>query len=93
MRADGGFYTVADPFRRPQDSIKGLIAPVGSLADKLRVAALRVQATQRSVAAIFNETEVDTETYLTKRKGFGPQMVDRFFRPFYQVGGCSATSA
>lgn len=87
MRADGGFHTVADPFRRPQDSIKGLLAPVGSISDKVRVALLRIQATQTSLDSVFNARETDTESFLVREKGFGPMMVDRFFRPFYQVSG------
>jgi hypothetical protein len=87
VRADGGFHTVADPFRRPQDSIKGLLAPVGSLSDKVRVALLRIQATQTSLDSVFNARETDTESFLVREKGFGSLMVDRFFRPFYQVSG------
>lgn len=33
--AGAGLCTVADPFRRPQDILAGLAAPVGSLEDKV----------------------------------------------------------
>lgn len=36
---DGGLHLVADPFRRPQDLLQGLAAPVGSLLDKAKVTA------------------------------------------------------
>ncbi|TFJ86044.1 hypothetical protein NSK_002864 [Nannochloropsis salina CCMP1776] len=84
VRADGGFHTVADPFRRPQDLIKGLLAPVGSLGDKFKVGLLRVQATLTPLRAIFDSAETDTLTHLSKTKGLSPAIIERFFTPFYQ---------
>lgn len=85
VRADKGFHTVADPFRRPQDLLKGLLAPIGSFADKLKVAALRFATTSKSLSKLFAAPETDTLTHLKKTKGFSDQMINRFFRPFYQV--------
>lgn len=44
VRAGGGWHTVADPRRRPLDAPAGVLAPIGSLADKLRVARLGLRA-------------------------------------------------
>lgn len=84
VRAEGGFHTVADPFRRPQDLIKGLLAPIGSLADKVKVGLLRVQATTTPLRSVFVSKETDTLTHLTKTKGLSSEIVNRFFKPFYQ---------
>ena len=44
VRSGGRFHRVADPWRRPLDGIAGALSPIGSLADKLRVARLRHRA-------------------------------------------------
>jgi protoporphyrinogen oxidase len=76
------FYTIADPFRAPLLSLQGLFAPVGSLADKLGVAALRVRLTMLPKWLEGDgELSVSTEEFLLRH--FSPSMVDRFFRPFY----------
>ncbi len=84
VRAEGKFATVADPFRRPQDLVKGLLAPIGSLTDKIKVGLLRFEETSKPLRRVFAGPETDTLTYLTKTKGFSSAMVDRFFKPFYQ---------
>src|SRR5215211_8476259 len=45
VRTGGRFVTVADPFRRRWDGLRTVLAPVGSLGDKLKVASLRRQVT------------------------------------------------
>lgn len=37
VRYNGKFYTVSDPFRRPQDLLASLLSPIGSLVDKIKV--------------------------------------------------------
>lgn len=44
VRLAGAWATVSDPRRRPADAPAGVLAPVGSLADKLRVARLGLAA-------------------------------------------------
>lgn len=44
VRLAGGWATVSDPRRRPADAPAGVMAPVGSLADKLRIARLGLAA-------------------------------------------------
>ena len=73
VRTEGSFHTVADPFRRPQDSIKGLQAPVGTLLDKARVAAMRVATLGRPLETLFSLVReaptfaVDSPVGTTKR--------------------------
>src|ERR1044071_9755870 len=45
VRTGGRFVTVADPFRRRWDVLRTALAPVGTLGDKLKVAAPRRRAT------------------------------------------------
>ena len=40
IRVDGRFHRVVDPWRRPIEAALNALAPVGSLADKARVARL-----------------------------------------------------
>lgn len=80
----GQFHTLADPFRRPLDAGRTLIAPIGSLADKLRVVRLRAHAVAGSVEELFARPHESTHERL-RRLGFSQQFVDCFFRPF--LGG------
>jgi protoporphyrinogen oxidase len=77
---------VADPFRAPLRALSGVLAPVGSLVDKLRVAMLRLSVTAASsdelLAGGVGTSKKSTEEYLGER--FTPDMIDKFFRPFYQ---------
>lgn len=84
VRVGGKFHTLADPWRRPVAAIRSLLAPVGSFADKLRVARLRSRALKGSVADRFCDPETTTLEAL-KASGFSDAMIDRFFRPF--LGG------
>lgn len=81
---DGAFHRVADPFRRPLDGVKTLLGPIGSVTDKLRVAALRHHLLNRSVDEILTGPETTTAEAL-QHLGFSPAMIERFFRPF--LGG------
>jgi phytoene dehydrogenase-like protein len=76
------FVTVADPYRRPWDGLRTLLAPVGGLGDKLRVAALRRQVTAGSLEELFARPETTTAEALAAR-GFSEAIVDRFFRPLF----------
>jgi hypothetical protein len=62
----------------------GLLAPVGTLRDKLAVLRLRRQALATSLEAIFAAPEATTEAAL-REAGVSDTMLDRFFRPF--LGG------
>lgn len=85
IRLQGAFHTISDPFRAPALALSGLFSPVGSLIDKLRVALLRTELLRTSVADILDPTSphVSAAEYLAK-KGFSPDFVNAFFRPFYR---------
>lgn len=83
VRYDGRFHRIGDPFRHPLDAPRTLFSPIGSLADKLRVARMRRRLTRDSIPAIMEREERTTLEVLTDRWGFSSSMIDRFFRPFF----------
>ncbi len=84
VRLGGRFHTVADPWRAPLAGLLGAFAPIGGLADKLRVARLRRRLLATDLEALFARPERTTLEAL-RREGFSEAMIDRFFRPF--LGG------
>lgn len=77
-----GFEKVVDPWRRPSQLLSSAFNPVGSLADKLRVARLRAQLSRSSVESLYQREDVSTMTQLSEY-GFSQKMIETFFRPFY----------
>lgn len=84
VRWDEGFHRVADPWRHPFEALQTVFGPVGSLADKMRVARLRRRVLRDSLSEIFQRPERTTIAAL-RESGFSDLMIDRFFRPF--LGG------
>jgi phytoene dehydrogenase-like protein len=82
IRAEGRFYRVLDPVRRPLAALAGLLAPIGSLRDKLNVLRFRRYALSASLHGIFSAPERMTEAAL-KAFGFSDRILDRFFRPLF----------
>jgi phytoene dehydrogenase-like protein len=85
VRYNGGFYRVADPFRHPLDAPATLVGPIGTLADKGRVARAWYDLTEASISELMARDEHTTLEVLRTRWGFSDVMVNRFFRPF--LGG------
>ncbi len=84
VRVRGKLHRVSDPFRQPWTLPATLLAPVGSLADKLAVARLRRHVRQGEVEEIWTRSETSSLEAL-RSFGFSPRMIDSFFRPF--LGG------
>lgn len=78
----GRLIRVMDVFREPRHGLISALAPIGSMADKIRVALLKWRMSRRGLAAIAEEEDMKTERYL-QRAGFSRSMIDGFFRPFY----------
>ena len=81
---DGTGWVVSDPFRMPLGALSTARAPIGSLADKLRIARLRARVRQGPPARLLAGTDITTADAL-EDAGFSQTMVQRFFRPL--VGG------
>jgi phytoene dehydrogenase-like protein len=82
IRIDGRFVRVTDPFRQPMAALSALLAPVGGLRDKLRLARLRRRALREELAAMLARPEAPTSGALAWY-GFSPTMVERLFRPLF----------
>ncbi len=83
VRYNGRFHRIADPRRHPLDAPRTLVAPIGSLADKLRILRLRRTLARSSLPQVMERPEHTTLEALRTRWGFSSAMIDRFFRPFF----------
>ncbi|MFL6192526.1 MAG: NAD(P)/FAD-dependent oxidoreductase [Thermoanaerobaculia bacterium] len=82
VRIGGKFHRVSDPFRQPWTLPATLLAPIGTFADKLRIARLRKHVLAGSLEEIWTRPETSTVEAL-RSFGFGERMIDSFFRPFF----------
>lgn len=81
VHAEGSFFRVADPLRRPVGGLVTLLSPVGDLHDKLRVAKLTAR-TRRGPALPLHGPDLSTLDFL-HHEGISGPMIERFFRPFF----------
>jgi phytoene dehydrogenase-like protein len=81
IRFEGRFHRLADPWRQPLAALATLFSPVGTLADKWRMALLRRQVLAASVDQIYARRETTAAACLRER-GFSDLIIERFFRPF-----------
>jgi phytoene dehydrogenase-like protein len=77
----GRSHRVGDPFRRPVDLVPTLRAPIGTLADKVRIALLRRRVRSRTPADLLRGPDGSTRDALHEA-GFSPTIIERFFQPF-----------
>jgi len=82
VRTERGLVEVADPLRRPGRIPATLAAPIGSLADKVKVAALVAQVRLPSVRRLLERPETTTRRRLADA-GFSDRMVETFWRPLF----------
>lgn len=75
---------VGDPFRRPRTLLSTATAPVGSVADKARIALLRARLLKADPRDLLRGDDIPTVSAL-RGAGFSSAMIERFFRPL--VGG------
>ena len=80
----GAMHVVSDPLREPSDLLATLTAPVGTLADKIRIATLRSAARGGALDEVFARPET-TALEALQAHGFSATMVERFLRPW--LGG------
>ena len=86
IRIDGNFHRVADPRRRPQDLWSTLSAPIGTMADRLRMIWLALNVRRGTPSRIFQKQDMPTMEFL-RSKGFSEKIIQRFFKPFF-AGVC-----
>src|SRR5271154_20410 len=71
-----------DPWRKTGEWRAAYDSPVGSFADKMRLARLRRHLGKFSIEKIFSRPERSTIAEL-KAFGFSPTMIEHFFEPFF----------
>ena len=81
VRIGDRLHRVGDPRRVPAWAPSTVRAPIGSLADKARIARSAVFAGLAPPARLLARPETTTAQALRDR-GFSPTVIDRFLRPF-----------
>lgn len=84
VRVGGRFHRVGDPVRMPSSLWASAIAPIGSIADKLRLAAYLRHLRHSDPVDLLKTVELPVLDVLRAR-GFSEKIIDRFFRPL--LGG------
>ncbi len=82
VRVGDRFHRVSDIWRRPLAIPEMLASPIGSLADKLRLAGLRQRALRGDLRALYHRPE-STALELLRQRGFSDRIQERFFKPFF----------
>lgn len=76
------FHTVGDPLRRPADLPATLVAPIGSIADKLRLLKLLVSVRSGTAPGLLRRPDMSTRDRLRKA-GFSPRFIETFMTPLF----------
>lgn len=82
VRAGGKLHRVADPFRQPWGLPATLLAPIGTLEDKMGILRFRKHVLQGPLEEIWTRPETSALACL-KSFGFSQRIIDSFFRPFF----------
>jgi phytoene dehydrogenase-like protein len=69
IRIDRNFHRIADPWRHPRDLWPALTAPIGTMADRLRVIRLVLGVRRGTHARIFQDQDMPTIEFL-RSEGF-----------------------
>ena len=78
------FARVADPLREPGDILNSILAPIGTIGEKLDVVPLYLNTQFKSISDLFEEPETNTETALKERWNLSDTIIERFFKPFLE---------
>lgn len=81
---NGKASVVGDPLRRPRTVTSTVLAPIGSVFDKARIALLRTKLLRTDARRLLRGEDISTRDALRKA-GFSADIIERFFRPL--VGG------
>jgi phytoene dehydrogenase-like protein len=75
---------VVDPFRQPRRLLATATSPIGSLADKARIARLRLRLSRKTALEMLTDNDISTLDAL-RAAGFSNTIIERFWRPL--IGG------
>lgn len=76
------FRTIGDPLRSPRDLPSTILAPVGSMLDKVRLLRLIVSVRRGSVPDLLRRPDRSTRQAL-EQFGFSERFITRFFEPLF----------
>jgi phytoene dehydrogenase-like protein len=79
---DGTETLLPDPLKDPFALPAALFSPIGSFADKLRIAQTVLELLPRTAESLLEGDGVPTLAYL-RAKGWSERMIERFFIPFF----------
>jgi len=82
IRSRGEFHRVADPLRRPRLIARTAAAPIGTLADKARLARLVLDVRSHSVRDLLRRPDMTTADRLSRAR-FSDQMIESLWRPLF----------
>ena len=87
IQYQGKRHRVCDPLRSPWylapiHALETLLAPVGSIADKVRIAAFRSRVCKANPEQLIDVRQSSARTRL-EQMGFSEIIIQRFFRPFF----------
>jgi phytoene dehydrogenase-like protein len=82
VRTMSGMHAVGDPLRRPTQLVETLRAPIGTLADKARLARLVLSVRAGSVHDLLRAPDGTTLDRL-RACGFSDRMIESFWRPLF----------
>ena len=82
VMCNGKASVVTDPFGEPCRVVATVFAPIGSLTDKMRIAALRWRVMRSNEAKILSKPDISTVVAL-RAFGFSSKIIDRFFRSLF----------
>lgn len=82
IKSKGGFWRIADGFRKPNYFWETLLSTAGSAGDKIKILRLTAELRHISPADTFRDYQGETHEFL-KDYGFTDNFIRRFFKPFY----------
>ncbi len=80
----GRFSVIGDPIRRPRTLLGTVVAPIGSMGDKARIAAQRWRLQRTGARQLLRGEDISTLAAL-EGEGLSQRIIDSFYRPL--VGG------
>ncbi len=83
IRKSGQFFTMPNPLKNLLTAPQALMAPVGSLADKLNLLRLTQQVKHRSNQVLLEETKEMSTLDFLQDFGYSETVIANFFRPFF----------
>ena len=81
IRWQGRFHRLGDPWRHWSDALPTLFSPIGTLADKVRIAWVRRRVLQSTLAELYARPET-TALEALRAAGLSDRMINGFLRPF-----------